>query len=65
MMVGGGKGAETSGLEIALVINMTPEIIEDPLNGTGVGEEREAVLEKTERELKQHRFDPSPVPVHR
>ena len=52
-------------LEVALVINMTPEVIEDPLNRTRVGEEGETVLKKTERELKQHRFDPSPVPVHK
>ena len=35
MVVSGGKGAEASGLKIALVIDVTPEIIEDPLNGTG------------------------------
>ena len=46
MIVVGGKGAKTSGLEIALVIDMTPEVIKNPLNGTGVGEERETGLER-------------------
>ena len=65
MIVGGRKGVETSTLKIALVIDVTPKEVEYPLNRTGVREERETVLEKTERELKQHRFDPSPVPVHK
>ena len=65
MIVDGGEGAETSSLEIALIINMTPEIVENPLNRMGVREERETILEKTERELRQHRLDPSPVPLHK
>ena len=65
MIVNGGKGAETSALKIAPVINMTPEAVEYPLNRVRVREKREAVLKKTEHELKQHRFDPSPVPVHK
>ena len=32
MIVDGRKGAETSGLKITPVIDMTPEVIEDPLN---------------------------------
>ena len=32
MIVGGGKGIEASALEVALVVDMTPEIVEDPLN---------------------------------
>ena len=32
MIVGRGEGAKTSGLEIALVVDVTPEVIEDPLN---------------------------------
>ena len=46
MVVDGRQGAESSALEITLVINMTPEVIEDPLNRTGVGEEGKAVLER-------------------
>ena len=32
MVVNGGKGAKTSGLEIALVVDMTPKEVENPLN---------------------------------
>ena len=45
-IVGGGKGIEASGLEVALVIDMTPEAIKDPLNGTRIGKERETILER-------------------
>ena len=65
MVVNGGKGAKASGLKIALVIDMTTEVIKDPLNGTRVGEERKTVLERQSVRLEQHRFDPSPVPLHK
>ena len=45
-IIDGGKGAEPSALKIALIINMTPEVIKDPLNQTGVGEEGKAILER-------------------
>ena len=46
MIVGRGEGAKTSGREIALVVDVTPEVIKDPLNRTGVREEGETVLER-------------------
>ena len=46
MIVDGGKGAETSGLEIALVIDMTPKEVKYPLNRARVGEKRETSLKK-------------------
>ena len=45
-IVDGRKGAKASGLKVALVINVTPEVIKNPLNRTGVREERETVLER-------------------
>ena len=46
VIVDGGEGIEAVLLEVALAINMTPEVIEDPLNGTRVGKERETILER-------------------
>ena len=46
MVIDGGEGVELSALKVALVIDMTPEVIKDPLNRTGVGGEGEAVLER-------------------
>ena len=43
-IVGRGEGAETSGLKIALVVDVTPAVIEDPLNQTGVRKERKTIL---------------------
>ena len=44
--IGSRQGAEASSLEVIIVIDMTPEVIKNPLNGTRVGEERETILER-------------------
>ena len=46
VVVNGRQGAESSTLEVTLVINMTTKVVEDPLDRMRVGEEGEAVLER-------------------
>ena len=45
MVIDGGKGAESSALEVALIVDVASEVIENPLNRTRVRKERKAVLE--------------------
>ena len=52
MIIGNRKGTESRILEVALIIDMTPKIIKNPLNRTRVGEDRNTILEKTEHEFK-------------
>ena len=56
---------EPSPLTVALVIDVAPDVVEDPLNHTRVGEQRKPILERQSVSSKQHYFDPSPVPVHK
>ena len=46
LIVNGGQGTEASGLKIALIIDMAPEIIKNSLDRTRVGEEGKAMLER-------------------
>ena len=41
-------------LEVALVINMTSNIVKDPLCYTRIGKERKAILERQSMSNKQH-----------
>ena len=45
-VIGNRQGAEAGSLEVTLVVNVTPEVIKNPLNRTRVGEEGKTVLER-------------------
>ena len=45
MGVDGGKGLEVNMLELALVIDVTSNVIENPLHHTRIGEDGETILE--------------------
>ena len=54
MTIDGQQGMEVSILEVALVINMTSNIVENPLCYTRVREERKTILERQSVSNKQH-----------
>ena len=63
MAIDSRKRVEPSTLEVTLVIDMTPNIVKDPLNHTRVRKQGESILERQSVSSKQHCFDPSPIPV--
>ena len=47
---------ETNTLEFTLIVNVTPNVIKNPLRHTGIGEDGKAILERQGVSNKQYRL---------